>query len=103
MAKLYDIVIKAFPHLKVERQQQQQTSAAADPPKKPNKTKKNKPMSKTEQERRIQQLNELRAQAVRGASASQEPIESIEGNGIDAAAQHHDEHESDESVDSEEE
>ncbi|EGS23399.1 uncharacterized protein CTHT_0000880 [Thermochaetoides thermophila DSM 1495] len=103
LAKLYDIVIKAFPHLKVERQQQQQTSAAADPPKKPNKTKKNKPMSKTEQERRIQQLNELRAQAVRGASASQEPIESIEGNGIDAVAQHHDEHESDESVDSEEE
>jgi len=52
----------------------------------PAKTKKNKPMTKFEQERRIAQLNELRAQAGRQGSGSQEPMESIEGNGAAPAA-----------------
>ncbi|KAK4198093.1 hypothetical protein QBC40DRAFT_95996 [Triangularia verruculosa] len=95
LVKLYDIIIKAHPHLKIEREKKvvdktwgqagdhhsssnakSRSGAAAA-----SKSKKNKPMSKSEQERRIQQLNELRAQANRNQSGSQEPMESIEGTG----------------------
>ncbi|KAK4176199.1 hypothetical protein QBC36DRAFT_12761 [Triangularia setosa] len=97
LVRLYDIIIKAHPHLKVEREKKvvdktwgqaadhhqsnsnaKSKSAAASAA---SKSKKNKPMSKSEQERRIQQLNELRAQANRNQSGSQEPMESIEGTG----------------------
>ncbi|KAK3311991.1 hypothetical protein B0H66DRAFT_608897 [Apodospora peruviana] len=86
LAKLYDIATKSFPEL---RAQKEKTFAAPPPAEttshksKPtaSKSKKNKPMSKIEQERRIQQLNDLRAQASRHGSGSQEPMESIEGNG----------------------
>ncbi|KAK4163778.1 hypothetical protein QBC43DRAFT_56216 [Cladorrhinum sp. PSN259] len=88
LAKIYDIVCKAYPDAKVIRQEKERAyaHAPADPPTNKNKSsatksKKNKPMSKLEQERRIQQLNELRAQATRQASGSQEPMESIEGTG----------------------
>ncbi|KAK3370763.1 hypothetical protein B0T24DRAFT_531913 [Lasiosphaeria ovina] len=84
LTKLYDLVTKTFPHLRAEKE----TTLAASSPqvaaprnKTSAKTKKNKPMSKMEQERRIAQLNELRAQAGRRASGSQEPMESIEGTG----------------------
>ncbi|KAK3343485.1 hypothetical protein B0T25DRAFT_300518 [Lasiosphaeria hispida] len=84
--RLYVLVTKAFPGLKAEKEK---AFAAPPPPEPPasksksaaSRSKKNKPMSKSEQERRIQQLNELRAQAGRQASGSQEPMESIEGNG----------------------
>ncbi|KAK3989634.1 Bromodomain-containing factor 1 [Cladorrhinum sp. PSN332] len=92
LAKIYDIVCKAYPEAKVVRQEKEKAyaQAAADPPANRNKSsatksKKNKPMSKLEQERRIQQLNELRAQATRQASGSQEPMESIEGTGAASA------------------
>lgn len=105
LGKLYDIVNKAFPHLRAEKERAyaQAAAAAAEPAArpKPTKSKKNKPMSKLEQERRIQQLNELRAQAGRQASGSQEPLESIEGNGNEPAAQP--EPESEDEVSSEEE
>ncbi|KAK4223631.1 Bromodomain-containing factor 1 [Podospora fimiseda] len=86
LAKIYDIVCKAHPEAKVVRQEKERAHQAAAEPltnKKSSatKSKKNKPMSKLEQERRIQQLNELRAQATRQPSGSQEPMESIEGTG----------------------
>jgi bromodomain-containing factor 1 len=107
LVKLYEIALKANPNALAEKQRQHGLPAApsSDPPapsrpKQPSKSKKNKPMSKSEQERRIQQLNELRAQAVRQASGSQEPMESIEGNGTEPTVQA--EHESEDEVDSEE-
>lgn len=109
LVKIYDIVCRAYPEAKVVKHEKVHAQAAADPPTNKNKTgatksKKNKPMSKSEQERRIQQLNELRAQATRQASGSQEPMESIEGTGAASAeplAQP--DLESDEEADSEEE
>lgn len=85
LVKLYDLAIKEFPHLRADKEK----TFAAPPPAQPAapkskaaaRNKKNKPMSKIEQERRIAQLNELRAQAGRQGSGSQEPMESIEGNG----------------------
>ncbi|KAJ4289274.1 transcription initiation at TATA-containing promoter protein [Collariella sp. IMI 366227] len=110
LIKLYDIVTQAFPNARAEKERAYAPAPAPSPPvaarptsKAPGaKNKKNKPMSKSEQERRIQQLNELRAQATRQASGSQEPMESIEGNGLEhaaAAAQldHESEHESEDS------
>lgn len=104
LVKLYDIIIKAFPHLRAEKEKAlgpPPSDPPATKPKSAGKSKKNKPMSKLEQERRIQQLNELRAQAGRQASGSQEPIESIEGNGNDATTQL--DHDSEDEVSSEEE
>ncbi|KAK4031638.1 hypothetical protein C8A01DRAFT_41915 [Parachaetomium inaequale] len=108
LVKLYDIALKANPNARVEKERQlgvvappPSHSPAVEKSKQPSKHKKNKPMSKTEQERRIQQLNELRAQAGRQASGSQEPMESIEGNGSEIATQLEHESEEDE-VDSEE-
>ncbi len=111
LGKLYEIAIKANPNARAEKERQYGHTAApqaADPPAgsanksrggPSSKSKKNKPMSKVEQERRIQQLNELRAQAARQGSGSQEPIESIEGPGGAAEAVAH---ESEDEVDSEE-
>ncbi|KAK3898551.1 hypothetical protein C8A05DRAFT_18897 [Staphylotrichum tortipilum] len=107
LGKLYEIAIKANPNARAEKERQygaQVAPAAADPPAAKSrgpssKSKKNKPMSKIEQERRIQQLNELRAQAARQGSGSQEPIESIEGPGGAAEPVAH---ESEDEVDSEE-
>ncbi|KAM7208182.1 Bromodomain-containing factor 1 [Naviculisporaceae sp. PSN 640] len=96
LSKLYDLAIKNFPHLRAEKEKilitpaQAETPSAKPKPSAATKTKKNKPMSRSEQERRIQQLNDLRAQASRHGSGSQEPMESIEGNGrasVDPAPQ----------------
>ncbi|KAL2017226.1 hypothetical protein VTK56DRAFT_2385 [Thermocarpiscus australiensis] len=104
VAKLYDIVIKAFPELRIDKADAPPASDATASKSKPSKSKKNKPMSKVEQERRIQQLNELRAQAGRQGSGSQEPMESIEGNGTGSADPViHTQHESEDEVSSEEE
>jgi len=110
LVKLYDIALKANPNARIEKERQLGLTAAPAVPSasaatardkpQPSKSKQNKPMSRTEQERRIQQLNELRAQAGRQASGSQEPLESIEGNGNEPGAQV--EHESEDEVDSEE-
>ncbi|KAK0705914.1 hypothetical protein B0T26DRAFT_743448 [Lasiosphaeria miniovina] len=84
LTKLYDLVTKTFPHLRAEKETtlaESSPQVAAPRNKTSAKTKKNKPMSKMEQERRIAQLNELRAQAGPRASGSQEPMESIEGTG----------------------
>ncbi|KAL2255974.1 hypothetical protein VTK26DRAFT_2403 [Humicola hyalothermophila] len=105
LMRLYDIVVKAFPEARIESKDKAPASdppAAAARPKPAGKAKKNKPMSKSEQERRIQQLNELRAQAGRQASGSQEPIESADGNGNEPVAAHS-AHESEDEVSSEEE
>ncbi|SPQ27061.1 a04dac56-5bda-4be4-929c-70af1097aa6f [Thermothielavioides terrestris] len=105
LVKLYDIALKFRPNARAEKERQHlgsSATAATDPPaaqSKPSKSKKNKPMSKSEQERRIQQLNELRAQAGRQASGSQEPLESVEGNGQEPSQP---DHESEDEVDSEE-
>ncbi|KAH7627214.1 hypothetical protein B0T09DRAFT_324181 [Sordaria sp. MPI-SDFR-AT-0083] len=112
LTQLYDLAIKAFPHLQREKERTMAAQAAPPPPPAPQrskpvqKTKKNKPMSKMEQERRLQQLNELRAQAGRQGSGSQEPMESIEGTGrasVDPAPQHHREEDSEDEESSEEE
>ncbi|KAM7213932.1 Bromodomain-containing factor 1 [Rhypophila decipiens] len=87
LTKLYDIAIKSFPNLRAEKEKTMNAAPkyAETPSAKPKpsgtKSKKNKPMSRVEQERRIQQLNDLKAQASRHGSGSQEPMESIEGNG----------------------
>ena len=86
LTKLYDIAIKTFPGLRAEKEKTfaappQVETPSAKSKAAANKSKKNKPMSRVEQERRIQQLNDLRAQASRHGSGSQEPMESIEGNG----------------------
>lgn len=113
LTQLYDLAIKAFPHLQREKERTMAAQAAPPPPsagaaraKPVQKTKKNKPMSKMEQERRLQQLNELRAQAGRQGSGSQEPMESIEGTGrasVDPAPQHHHQEDSEDEESSEEE
>ncbi|KAK3683294.1 hypothetical protein B0T22DRAFT_244552 [Podospora appendiculata] len=92
--KLYDIAVESFPELKRGKERNYPAPAPPAQPANRNKnaaskSKKNKPMSKTEQERRIQQLNELRAQAGRQGSGSQEPMESIEGNGRGSAEPQH--------------
>ncbi|KAL2117332.1 hypothetical protein VTJ04DRAFT_9500 [Mycothermus thermophilus] len=105
LVKLYDIALKANPNARAEKERQLGLQAAAAPARdrpNPTKTKKNKPMSRTEQERRIQQLNELRAQAGRQASGSQEPLESVEGNGHGQEPTAQADHESEDEVDSEE-
>ncbi|KAK4120327.1 hypothetical protein N657DRAFT_636578 [Parathielavia appendiculata] len=109
LVKLYDIALKANPNARAEKERQRgvQAPPSSDPPaaaarpRQSSKSKKNKPMSKSEQERRIQQLNELRAQAGRQASGSQEPMESIEGNSNEPTTAQA-EHESEDEVDSEE-
>ncbi|OIW25758.1 Bromodomain-containing protein [Coniochaeta ligniaria NRRL 30616] len=86
LTKLYDLSIKNFPNLRAEKEAE--VAAAAPPPvpepvskPKTSKPKKNKPMGKAEQEARLRQLSDLKA-AIKGrGSNSQEPIESIEGNG----------------------
>lgn len=95
LIKLYDLAVKTFPHLRAEKEKSLAAPAQVETPSAKakssgSKSKKNKPMSRVEQERRIQQLNDLRAQASRHGSGSQEPMESIEGNGrasVDPAPQ----------------
>ncbi|KAI1506451.1 hypothetical protein F5X99DRAFT_403815 [Biscogniauxia marginata] len=81
LAKLYDLINKAHPLIRATVEQKPEFSNSApqeaEPRPKPSgssKTKKNKPMNKHEQERKIEQLRELKAQLQRHGSGSQEPI-----------------------------
>ena len=96
LIKLYDIIVKTFPHLRKNEPEpaHEPTAPARDRPK-ASKSKKNKPMNKVEQERKIAQLREVQAAFARPGSGSQEPVPSVE----DAAGQDSD----DEEEDSEEE
>lgn len=87
--KLFDIINKSQPHLLIERQHHQAALEAEPEPvgepepapiSKAAKPRKNKPMGKAEQERKIEQLKSLKAQFQRQGSGSQEPqpIPSIE-------------------------
>ncbi|KAI0389697.1 Bromodomain-containing protein [Xylariaceae sp. FL0594] len=81
LGKLYDLINKAHPHFRqvvakrpefssqLDGDSEAKAKAGGAPPK----PKKNKPMNKQEQERKIEQLRELKAQLQRGGSASQEP------------------------------
>ncbi|KAI1128197.1 hypothetical protein F5Y10DRAFT_277585 [Nemania abortiva] len=85
LGKLYDLINKAHPHIRQTLAKKPEYSSAANPEPEPKakpgglpKAKKNKPMNKHEQERKIEQLRELKAQLQRHGSGSQEPIPEIE-------------------------
>ncbi|KAI0539419.1 hypothetical protein GGR58DRAFT_239203 [Xylaria digitata] len=101
LGKLYDLINKAHPNIRQTLAKKPEYSNVVNPEPEPKvkpgglpKAKKNKPMNKHEQERKIEQLRELKAQLQRHGSGSQEPIPEVEAP---AAA------ESSESSDSEEE
>ena len=82
LGRLYDLIHRAHPHIRaaVERRQEFADQANLPSPEEPKpkssgppKPKKNKPMNKHEQERKIEQLRELKAQLARQGSGSQEP------------------------------
>ncbi|RYP42096.1 hypothetical protein DL767_000461 [Monosporascus sp. MG133] len=81
LGKLYDLIHKAHPHIRaaLEKKPEYSSQAAAPEPEPkvrtsgPPKPKKNKPMNKHEQERKIEQLRELKAKLARQGSGSQEP------------------------------
>ncbi|KAJ2907101.1 hypothetical protein MKZ38_007616 [Zalerion maritima] len=84
--KLYDIIKAKLPHI-IEAHAQPDATRQPTPDPEPSppraiakaaKPKKNKPMNKQEQERKIEQLKELKAQFQRGGSGSQEPLPSVE-------------------------
>jgi bromodomain-containing factor 1 len=84
LTKLYDMSIKQFPNMREEKERSMM--ALAPPPPEPvakpkPKPKKNKPMGKAEQEARLRQLSDLKAALKGRGSNSQEPIDSVEGNG----------------------
>lgn len=72
--KIYDIIMKFAPEVErellKEREKKQNPPALAQPPPK----KKNKPMSKSEQERKIEQLKNSVQEFERHTSGSQEPV-----------------------------
>lgn len=85
LGKLYDLINKAHPHIRQALAKKPEYSSAVssdpEPKAKPGglpKAKKNKPMNKHEQERKIEQLRELKAQLQRHGSGSQEPIPEVE-------------------------
>ncbi|KAI1821047.1 Bromodomain-containing protein [Xylaria intraflava] len=72
LTKLYDLINKAHPHIRQSLAKKPEYSNALNSEPEP-KAKKNKPMNKHEQERKIEQLRELKAQLQRHGSGSQEP------------------------------
>lgn len=100
LGKLYDLINKAHPHIRqglAKKPEYGSANSEPEPKAKPGglpKAKKNKPMNKIEQEKKIEQLRELKAKLQRHGSGSQEPMPEPE---VPAAA------ESSESSDSEEE
>ncbi|KAI0972968.1 hypothetical protein F4678DRAFT_459822 [Xylaria arbuscula] len=81
LGKLYDLINKAHPNIRQNLAKKPEHSSAANPEPEPkskssglSKAKKNKPMNKHEQERKIEQLRELKAKLQRHGSGSQEPI-----------------------------
>lgn len=79
LRKLYDLIHKSNPSIRTALEKKPEFShvVEAEPKSKsgaPAKAKKNKPMNKHEQERKIEQLRELKAQLQRHGSGSQEPL-----------------------------
>jgi bromodomain-containing factor 1 len=82
LGKLYDLINKAHPNIRqaLARKPEYSNAVSTEPEPKvkssglPPKAKKNKPMNKHEQERKIEQLRELKAQLQRHGSGSQEPM-----------------------------
>ncbi|KAI0181779.1 Bromodomain-containing protein [Hypoxylon sp. FL1284] len=85
LRRLYELIHKQNPSIRstLEKKPEYSNLAAAEPkpkPSAPSKAKKNKPMNKHEQERKIEQLRELKAQLQRHGSGSQEPLPELEAN-----------------------
>ncbi|KAI1345709.1 hypothetical protein F5Y01DRAFT_320494 [Xylaria sp. FL0043] len=81
LGKLYDLINKAHPNIRQALAKKPEYSSAVNPEPEPRvkpgglpKAKKNKPMNKHEQERKIEQLRELKAKLQRHGSGSQEPM-----------------------------
>lgn len=106
LVKLFELVIKAFPYYKDQLKKNEPAPAPApshsSSTMKSAKPKKNKPMGKAEQERKLEQLRELKNSYKRPGSGSQEPLPSVEKNDGNLMAGHqHDD--SDDASSSEEE
>lgn len=104
MVKLFDIVMKSFPAYKEQLKIYLPPSVVAAQNAHLNKTakpKKNKPMGKAEQERKLEQLRELKKTYKRPGSGSQEPLPSVEQTDANLPGNHHDD--SDDASSSEEE
>lgn len=104
LVKLLDLVLGCFPEYKDQIKKSEPVAAAvhqAAVHKSASKSKKNKPMGKAEQERKLEQLRELKAAyKQRQSSGSQEPMPSVENNDAITLGQHQD---SDDASSSEEE
>lgn len=95
--KTYDLIVQYCPEVVANvREAHQDTKQESRIPAKPVTKKKNKPMSKNEQERKIAQLKEKVQVFKAVGSPSQEPIESVEPRTPEESS-------GDESSDSEEE
>ncbi|PSR76979.1 hypothetical protein BD289DRAFT_463729 [Coniella lustricola] len=103
LVKLFDLVVKAFPFYKDQLKKYDPAPAPAHNSNaaKAAKPKKNKPMGKAEQERKLEQLRELKNSYKRPGSGSQEPLPSVEHNDGNMSGHHQDD--SDEASSSEEE
>lgn len=98
LVKLYELVLKQFPEYK--NQLKKSNPAPTPGATQSSKPKKNKPMGKDEQERKLQQLRELKDSYKRPGSGSQEPLPSVENNDH---LHSHDQDDSDDASSSEEE
>lgn len=102
LVKLLELVLSRFPEYKDQVKKQDPVAAPSHnpAPKSTSKAKKNKPMGKAEQERKLEQLRELKAAYKRPGSGSQEPLPSVEHNDAITPGQQQD---SDDASSSEEE
>ncbi|KAK6071717.1 transcription regulator bdf1 [Seiridium cupressi] len=87
LVRLFELINRAYPNIYAsvskrpeytKKDEQEQSPAQSANPSKP---RKNKPMNKDEQERKIEQLRELKAQFQRQGSGSQEPAPEDEEQG----------------------
>ncbi|CAN8103897.1 unnamed protein product [Discula destructiva] len=103
LVKLLELVLSRFPEYKeqIKRQEPVAAPAHSSASKGAAKAKKNKPMGKAEQERKLEQLRELKAAYKRPGSGSQEPLPSVENNDAVTPGQQH--QDSDDASSSEEE
>ncbi|KAL1850364.1 transcription initiation at TATA-containing promoter protein [Diaporthe australafricana] len=103
LVKLFDLVLKAFPTYKdqLKKSEPAPTPAQNSNASKSAAKKKNKPMGKAEQERKLEQLKALKDSYKRPGSGSQEPVPSIEPNETAQSGHRHDD--SDDASSSEEE
>lgn len=103
LVKLLELVLSRFPEYKEQIKRQEPVAAPVRTPAAKTaaaKGKKNKPMGKAEQERKLEQLRELKAAYNRTGSGSQEPMPSVENNDANTPGQQQD---SDDASSSEEE